>query len=207
MTPSRVALGAVQTEESLRGGSGGFWQRWLCREGLRALSFGVRMAVLGCFAPQQLHPKLFPHVGSQARVSVQSRGCWGRAEGGGWARQRSWDTSGHPMARNPTATPPLALLCLRTCPFPAGLGTPGTGRAAKSAFHTPWPLVVPLEPPNLPWGHSKTPPAPVDQLHCKAHHGCCGIRGQESGIGACRGLEQLQLLTLVSPCSLSLIRY
>lgn len=83
MTPSRVALGAVQTEESLRGGSGGFWQRWLCREGLRALSFGVRMAVLGCFAPQQLHPKLFPRCGqpgsclcSEQTVLGRGRGWW-----------------------------------------------------------------------------------------------------------------------------------
>lgn len=83
MTPRRAALGAVQTEELLRWGSGGFWQRWLCREGLRALSVGVRRAISGCFAPQKLHPEWFPpceqpgcSLCSEQTVLGQGRGWW-----------------------------------------------------------------------------------------------------------------------------------
>lgn len=83
MTPSRVALRAVQTQELLLWGSGGFWQLCLCKEGLRAPSFGVRMDDLGCSAPQQLHPKLFPPCGQPGSCLCAQQVMLGRAEGGG----------------------------------------------------------------------------------------------------------------------------
>lgn len=89
------------------------------------------------------------------------------------------------------------------CAFgPAGFDTAGVGRAAKSAFQPPWPLVVPLEPPNLAWGRARAHLSLWISSMAKPITAAVG-----AGSRACHGLEQLQLLALLSLCSLSLIRY
>lgn len=150
MTPSRVALRAVQTEELLRSGSGGFWQLWQCREGLRAPRFGVRMASLGRFAPQQPHPKLFPQCGQpgsclnwEQMMLGEGRGWWlGLAELLGHLRAPHGQES-HCHGTSGSALP-------LDWPLPSWFDTAGTGRAARTAFHTLWPSVIPLEPQSCP---------------------------------------------------------
>jgi len=44
-------------------GALGDFGSWLRGEGVRALSFGVLIANLGCFAPQQLRAQLLPQSG------------------------------------------------------------------------------------------------------------------------------------------------
>lgn len=124
MTPSRVALRAVQTEELLCWGSGGFWQRWLCREGLRALSFGVRMANLGCLAPQQLHPELFPQCGQPGSCLCSEQMVLGEGRGGGWGWPHPSPVGQLPMAAvgsGSRAFRGLELLQLLALPSPCSL--------------------------------------------------------------------------------------